>query len=52
MFAAMIVYTFSDPVYAFSARLVGDTMINDGPIVFGSVDLNVGDGYDQYTGWF
>ncbi len=25
-------------------------MINDGPIVFGHVDLNVGNGYDQYTG--
>ena len=35
---------------AFSARLRDDTNINDSPVVFDEVDLNVGDGYDEFSG--
>ena len=37
---------------AFSTRLHEDTIINDGPVIFGTVDLNIGDGYDEFTGKF
>ena len=37
-------------MYSFSTRLHEDTDINDGPVIFGTVDLNVGDGYDELTG--
>ena len=35
---------------AFSTRLHEDTSINDGAVIFGTVDLNIGDGYDEFTG--
>ena len=35
---------------AFSTRLTDDTIINDSPVIFGTVDLNIGDGYDEFTG--
>ena len=35
---------------AFSTRLIEDTSINDSPVIFGTVDLNVGDRYDEFTG--
>ena len=35
---------------AFSARLDEDTTMNDGAVIFGRVDLNVGGGYDGSTG--
>ena len=35
---------------AFSTRLTEDTIINDSPVIFGTVDLNIGDGYDEFTG--
>ena len=35
---------------AFSTRLTDDTSINDSPVIFGTVDLNIGDGYDEFTG--
>ena len=37
-------------MYSFSTRLHEDTTINDGPVIFGTVDLNIGDGYDEFTG--
>ena len=37
-------------MYSFSTRLHEDTDINDGPVIFGTADLNVGDGYDEFTG--
>ena len=35
---------------AFSTRLDGDTVIDDGAVIFGTVDLNIGDGYDEFSG--
>ena len=35
---------------AFSTRLTDDTSINDSPVIFETVDLNIGDGYDEFTG--
>ncbi len=43
-------FNIADTVYSFSVRLTGHVAINDSPVVFQQVDLNVGDGYDQYTG--
>ena len=37
---------------AFSTRMSEDTSINDSPVIFGTVDLNIGDGYDEFTGKF
>ena len=44
-------YHFSvrDPV-AFSTRLDENTSLNDSPVIFETVDLNIGDGYDEFTG--
>ena len=35
---------------AFSTRLDEDTELTDSPVIFGRVDLNIGDGYDEFTG--
>ena len=35
---------------AFSTRLSEDRSINDSPVIFDVVDLNIGDGYDEFTG--
>ena len=35
---------------AFSTRLNEDTTIDDNPVVFGNVDLNIGDGCNESTG--
>ena len=35
---------------AFSTRLTDDTSINESPVIFDVVDLNIGDGYDEFTG--
>ena len=35
---------------AFSTRLSDDTSINDSPVIFDVVDLNIEDGYDEFTG--
>ena len=35
---------------AFSTRLHEARSINDSPVIFGTVDLNIGDGYDEFTG--
>ena len=37
-------------MYSFSVRLHEDTVIDDDPCVFGTVDLNIGDGYDAFSG--
>ena len=42
----------TDPSAAYSVRLHEDTILNDSPVIFGTVDLNVGDGYDEFTGLF
>ena len=42
-------FSVESPV-AFSTRLTADTIINDSPVRFDVVDLNIGDGYDQFTG--
>ena len=35
---------------AFSVRLHENMVIGDSPVVFGTVDLNAGDGNDEFTG--
>ena len=35
---------------AFSTRLTDDKIINDSPVIFDVVDLNIEDGYDEFTG--
>ena len=35
---------------AFSTRLESDTEINDNAVIFGHVNLNIGNGYDEFTG--
>ena len=35
---------------AFSTRLHEDTTLSDSAVIFGTVDLNIGDGYDEFTG--
>ena len=40
----------ADVSVAFSTRLHQDTTIDDSPVIFGTVDLNIGDGYDEFTG--
>ena len=37
-------------MFSFSTRLHEDTTTSDSPVIFGTVDLNVGDGYDEFTG--
>ena len=37
-------------MYSFSTRLHEDTDLNDGPVIFGTVNLNIGGGYDEFTG--
>ena len=37
-------------MYSFSVRLHEDTLINDDPSVFGTIDLNIGDGYNEFSG--
>ena len=37
-------------MYSFSVRLHEDTVIDGDPCVFGTVDLNIGDGYDEFSG--
>ena len=46
-----IIFSVRDPV-AFSTRLDENTSINDSPVIFETVDLNIGDGYDEFTGKF
>ena len=47
-----VVCTFLDiaPSVAFSVRLHEHTLLTDSPCVYETVDLNIGDGYDVYTG--
>ena len=35
---------------AFSVRLHEDTTLNDEPLIFEAVDLNIGNGYNEYSG--
>ena len=35
---------------AFSTILHQNTDLDDSPVVFGTVNLNIGDGYDEFTG--
>ena len=35
---------------AFSTRLTENVRINDNPLIFDVVDLNIGDGYNEFTG--
>ena len=44
-----VIFSVEVPV-AFSTRLHEDTITNDSPVIFGTVDLNIGDGYDEFTG--
>ena len=37
---------------AFSTRLTEDTGIDDSPVIFDVVDLNIEDGYDEFSGNF
>ena len=47
MFSKFSVYEVSA---AFSTRLHEETTLSDGPVVFGTINLNIGDGYDEFTG--
>ena len=38
------------PSVAFSVRLHEHTQLSDSPCVYETVDLNIGDGYDEFTG--
>ena len=38
------------PSVALSVRLHEDTDINDSSVVFGTMDVNIGDSYDEFTG--
>ena len=38
------------PSVAFSVRLHETSVLSDSPLVYGTVDLNIGDGYDEFTG--
>ena len=35
---------------AFSTRLHEVTLVDDDPLIFGQVDLNIGDGYNGFSG--
>ena len=35
---------------AFSARLAENKVADDDPVVFETVDINVGEGYDEFSG--
>ena len=35
---------------AFSTRLSEDTELGDNAVIFDTVDLNIGGGYDEFTG--
>ena len=37
-------------MYSFSVRLHQDTELSDAPCVYEWVDLNIGDGYDEFSG--
>ena len=37
-------------MYSFSIRLHEDTDTSDAAIIFGTVKVNVGNGYDEFTG--
>ena len=37
-------------MYSFSTRLHEDTDIDDSAIIFGIVNINIGNGYDEFTG--
>ena len=37
-------------MYSFSTRLHEDTDLNDGAVIFGTVNINIGGGYDEFTG--
>ena len=38
------------PSAAFSVRLHENTVLGDGAVIFGTVDLNISNGYDEFTG--
>ena len=40
------------PAYSFSAKTASGTAINENPIVFDEVSLNIGEAYDNTTGKF
>ena len=42
--------TASQVTALFSTRLHEQTEIGDSAVIFGTVDLNIGDGYDEFTG--
>ena len=38
------------PYAAFSVRPTGDMTLDEAPLIFDMVDLNIGEGYDQFSG--
>ena len=38
------------PKVAFSVRLTEDTSLDEAPLIFDMVDLNIGEGYDKFSG--
>ena len=48
-FVSILPFPVEIPV-AFSTRLTDDAIITDSPVIFDVVDLNIEDGYDEFTG--
>ena len=46
----MFFFTTDTTMYSFSVRLHENTLLTDAPCIFGTVDLNIGDGYDEFSG--
>ena len=46
----LIYLSVMNPSAAFSVRIVEDTAISDSTDTYGTVDVNVGDGYDEFSG--
>ena len=46
----LIYLSLMNPSAAFSVRIVEDTTISDSAVIYGTVDINVGDGYDEFSG--
>ena len=48
-FASILPFPVEVPV-AFSTHLTNDAIITNSPVIFDVVDLNIEDGYDEFTG--
>ena len=46
----ILLFSVMTPSVAFSVRLAEATTLGDSPVVYETVDLNIGDSYDEFTG--